>query len=76
MRDTFKRDEENCPATAIFIPTPVLSGSGSKGMISVFYNIDTPKDFNRKSTQLFLLALLKNVKTYMLLQKSVTFVIK
>jgi hypothetical protein len=42
-----ERDEENCPATAIFIPTPVWSGSGSMGMLSVFCK--TPlKDFGTK----------------------------
>ena len=45
-----KRDEENCPAAAIFIPTPVLPGSGSMGMISVCDTQTPLKDFGRKDT--------------------------
>ena len=44
------RYEEICPASATFIPTPVLSGSGSMGVFSVCY-IQTPlKDFGRKDS--------------------------
>ena len=49
-----ERYEENCPAAAIFIPTQVLSCSGSTGMISVCC-IQTPlKDFGRKDRCFFL----------------------
>ena len=48
-----KRNEDNCSVTAIFIPTPVLSGSGSMGLISVCYSQTPLKRFRGKGNIFF-----------------------